>query len=166
LLFQDAKPELERAKGIYNELSAVYQSTQNPGLAALFRQFSVSVALAMIAHTEWRFLGSTSSVDALRYWKDALIINNKVHKNPDKKFAEMMILLSTSDINGDKVTSEKVRSIYAKSGRQFYYIGLGSVWFDLIQEGKNDSISRLRYQDYIKRQTESGFPVRGKRLCI
>lgn len=138
--FYNANPSLQEAKAIYKSLDAVYRDIPAPGIAALIRYFSVAAGLAMIAHLEWWFRGSVTPENALHYWQVTLAISDKVQKNfGGTRFLEMIISYSMSNIaselgEGNEAIEliNKAKSLYRC--RQFHYLALGSIWFDLVQE--------------------------------
>jgi hypothetical protein len=175
----DALCSLRHAKSIYEALNKVYLGESNPGLVDSIRHFSVSAGLAMIAHAEWRFANTVTCDEALSYWKTALSLGQKSGEDlSGTSFIEMIISYTMCDITSvmglrDKTTEflNTATSLYKMTGRQFHYLALGSIWFDLVRiwnAGHGLSqISELDCDNYIVEQGRGGFPYAKNsiRLC-
>jgi tetratricopeptide (TPR) repeat protein len=163
----EALPYLHKAKLIYANLVDYYLSIPSPRIGAKIRHLAASAGVSMIAHLQCRLTGSVRWEDALSYWQTTLAIVRKDYQ--EAGFIQMIVSYAMGDIKfclgmsaeADKLFSE-ARSLYRKTGRQFYIVGLGSVFFDLIGDwASRDGRSRLdelRYPDYLNVQRRNGFP--------
>jgi hypothetical protein len=177
--FDEAQPCLLKAKAIYEAIDKVYSKISNASLGLAIRQFSVSAGLAMIAHLEWRFTTTVRGETALSYWRAALDAGEKSWRNlGGTPFPQMIISYTICDITSRLGSWEETiglmntaKLLYQATGRQFQYLALGSIWFDMVQEWNAGNglgrISELSYEDYMTEQRKGGFPY-GKdsiRLC-
>ncbi|PVH70694.1 hypothetical protein DL98DRAFT_521481 [Cadophora sp. DSE1049] len=169
---------LREAKAIYQALSKVYLEVPNIGLNSSIRHFSISAGLAMIAHMEWRFTNTVTGQEALDFWQTAMKLGKASGKIlGGSPFPEMIILYSMCDVASrlgleDWTTHmmDEAGSLYQKTGRQFQYLALGTIWFDLVQEWNAENglsgMSELCFEDYMAEQRARGFPYTSSaRLC-
>lgn len=177
--FDEVRPWLLRAKAIYEAVNKVYSKILNASLSLSIRQFSVSAGLAMIAHLEWRFESNITGEVALSYWRAALDVGERSMRNlGGLPFHRMIISYTMCDITSHLGLEEETirlmdtaKSLYQETGRQFQYLALGSVWFDMVQEWNAgnglDRISELIYEDYMTEQRKGRFPygMNSIRLC-
>jgi len=161
--FDAAQSSLRTAKEIYRKLEGMYREIPSPSIVSLFRHFSVSAGLAMIAHLEGRF-GSAKLGDARSYWKSASDVAERMRGIRGWKPAsvQMIIACSVSDITWrlgmPKTTAnliEEASELYAQTGRQSYFFAL-ALWFDLMEDGLESNglgrISKQRYDGKAKRE--------------
>ena len=138
-----AKERLHAARAIYTKLETKYGELPRSRVT-IFRQFSISVCLAMIAHLEC-ILEPSSRVTGWLYvygqWQAVLEVAKKMRQFCawDVGFPEVIVAFSKCDVTYELGWSEETdklvkegRCLYQKTGRQFAWLGLGTVWFDLI----------------------------------
>ncbi|TAQ85253.1 hypothetical protein B7494_g6415 [Chlorociboria aeruginascens] len=166
---------LKRAKAIYRALEEKYPHPTAVSLVGSIRHFSIVAGLAMVAHVESRFFPEVSTYEeALSYWKIALSegrsLIEKLGGKSDGSFLEMIISYSMCDLTnqlglreGAIKLMEKTKLFYRITGRQFQYVALGGVWFDLVQRwiswGGLTPISDMNFHFYVVEQRKSRFPV-------
>jgi hypothetical protein len=164
--FDAAQSSLRTAKEIYRKLEGMYSEIPSPSIVSLFRHFSVSAGLAMIAHLEGRF-GSAKLGDARSYWKSASDVAERMCGICGWKpgSVQMVIAYSVSDITwrlGMPMTTanliKEASKLYAQTGRQSYFFAL-ALWFDLIEDGlESNGLGRITSSGMMERQSENGFP--------
>lgn len=139
MAFDRANELLHAAKMIYKELDKTFQDLP-PSRVTHFRQFSVSAGLAMIAHLESHDQ-SENLKEAYTRWQSTLVVAERMRKCCawDPGFAETVIAFSMSDIThrlGWREQTAKLmkegKCLYLKTGRQFGWFALGTVWFDAV----------------------------------
>lgn len=137
--FSTALKSLNTARKIYEVLERSIKELAFSRIT-LFREFSVSIGLAMITHLECYFQ-SIKFDEAYECWDDALVIAGKMRDccGWQPGFAEMIITFSKSEIayrSGNHQESVKLvnegKVLYQRTGRQFSWFALGTVWFDVI----------------------------------
>ena len=165
--FDAAESSLRTAKEIYRKLEGVYREIPSPSIVSVFRHFSVSAGLAMIAHLEGRF-GSAKLGDARSYWQSAWDVAERMRGicGWDPGSVQMIVAYCVSDITwrlGMPMTTanliEKARELYARGGRQPYWFAL-ALFFDLVEDGlESNGLDRISKQRY-------GRKARRKRVSI
>ncbi|KAI9726529.1 MAG: hypothetical protein M1834_009016 [Cirrosporium novae-zelandiae] len=128
---KDTRDSLASAKVIYERLRETYQKIHKLGKVGKMNLFWVSAGLAIIAHVEGRLEA------ALALWENASDAAEDCNWAPG--YVEMIIAYSKSELSyrlgrfTDAYNLEQnARDLYKKTGRRYYFIGLGSVWPDLI----------------------------------
>lgn len=177
----DSLSVFRKAKVIYKNLLTVYDTSSNhPSLVMITRQFSASVSLAMIGHVECKFGGANDWATVLSSWQSTLQIVERLKEvfDKDQLFLEMIIKYSMSNVLGclgKQLEARKMclesRSLYERTGRSFYFVALGSKWFDLVGDWNEaiglERISELRLVLYCDTQKKTGYPHEegSTRLC-
>ena len=163
--FDAAQSSLYTAKDIYRKLETVFREIPTPSIVTVFRHFSVSAGLAMIAHLEGRF-GTAMLEDAHSHWQSVSDIAERLRElcGWEPGFVQMVIVYSMSDITwrlGMPTTTasliEKASELYPQAGRQSYWFAW-TLWFDLVADGlESNGLGLVSKQQYNVRQTKNGF---------
>jgi len=130
------------AKQLYQDLLISYQVMEKLGKVAKVKCFSVSAGLAILSQLE------DSPQVALSKWDAAANAAKRCGWEPG--FVESIIALSTSELqfrigNCEEANRLEVRAkdLLQRMGRQHYFTGLGSIWFDLVDnQGRLSSVRR------------------------
>jgi len=175
--FRRAQDSLSEAKRIYEALDKIY--SKETRLVYAIRHTSTAIGLAMIMHLECRFAGTVTREAALLSWQNALkAAEVSLNMLGGRSFPQMIISYTMCDITTKLGFREQTtelfntaKGLYSVTGHQFQYLGLGSLWFDMVQDWNQKNgvgiISELSYEDYIAEQTRQKFPFikTSVRLC-
>ena len=124
-----ARVSLMAAKNVFKELHNTYQ-TEDQSKVARMDCVRFLAGLAIITQLEGQLEAAYS------YWKLALDTVEKCSSGPG--FIEMIVAYSMSEVTRRRGESdsfglaEQAESLFRKTGRQFYFTILGTVWPDLV----------------------------------
>ena len=174
----DAQTLFSNAEAIYKHLEKVYLNTSNPGKGATIRHFAASAGLAVMSHLASRYGADIKLEEVLSNWQSAWTVAERLGNFFSHKpgFPEMIISYSMTDVlkrlGRLSEATEKLnlaKNLYETTGRQFQWLALGSIWFDMVGDWiESDGwcrICKLRYDDYLEGQRPS-FPYDESSLGI
>ncbi|KAF3768198.1 hypothetical protein M406DRAFT_75534 [Cryphonectria parasitica EP155] len=108
------------------------------GLAMAFHvaTFSLRREFSLRGRWDWSFSDMAKLVEAMQAWRKARVAAMECW--PSKGFAAMIALYSESeiafrlDLGTAKQLRKEARMIFAETGRQYHFIGQGTVWLDIV----------------------------------
>ncbi|KAI1748302.1 hypothetical protein F4782DRAFT_378779 [Xylaria castorea] len=111
--------------------------TRAPGISTVLSQISIAAALAILAHLRGDF------DTALAEWNQTLSLARG--RGLLGNYIDLLVAYSTLDLllrRGGVVEvtdlEDKVRTLFARTGRQYYFLGLGTTWPDILGGWQED----------------------------